>query len=50
VLALLSYVLAPGGWVVALLRQLAPTPANERIAKADLARQLPDRHQRSKSS
>jgi hypothetical protein len=39
-LALVSYLLAPGGWLVALVRQLAPTPLNERIAQADLDRQL----------
>ncbi|HEY1570857.1 MAG TPA: hypothetical protein VGG05_05905 [Pseudonocardiaceae bacterium] len=44
ILLLVSLVLAPGGWLVALVRQVLPTPPDERVAKADLARQLAGHH------
>ncbi len=43
-LVLVCYLFAPGGWLVGLVRQLLPTPPDERVARADLARQLADRH------
>lgn len=42
--ALPAYLLAPGGWLVALVKQLIPTPPDERVAQADLRRQLGDEH------
>jgi hypothetical protein len=46
-LALISYILAPGLYLGGLIRQLLPTPPDERVAKADLARQLAEhRHRR----
>jgi hypothetical protein len=39
VLGLLSYLLAPGAWLVALIGQLVPTPPAERTARDDLRRQ-----------
>jgi hypothetical protein len=43
VLALLCYLLAPGAWLAALIGQLMPTPPAERVARADLRRQLAER-------
>lgn len=46
VLLPISVVLSPGGWLVALVRQVLPTPPDERLARADLERRLRAQHVR----